>query len=835
MIVVSNPVSMIGRLSVGVKLTLTFLIVVFFTALVLSLIQVTLTRRHLEQVAQMQLEEDLGVLMRAVGFTRREFTEPAWSFQIAYLEFKDTLLRRRIFYGVWPDGSLILPSRVPAELLPSRWALMEVARRGRGVMRTKVRGKPCWLAFGRNGPDEPLVVLQMWEKDLAMPGVESLFRYLILGSLGVALVVAIFAAWIGRRELAGPLRRLAEEGERVARGDLTPPDPLEGRYDEVGRLSRVLRHMTLRVREMLEEVKASETRFRQLFTDNHDAIFIIGEHGGIEEVNPAAAKIFGYTDPEDMRRCLQPDTRALWADQSEREYYLQVLEEQGFVKDFPALLRRKDGTTFNALITATRRGHRGRFGLVRDVTQSLAAQRALLESEERYRRLIENTPDIIYRWNLREFKFDYISPAVSAITGYSPMEVLEEPELIWRSVHPEFQPRVREMWRSMVKEGEPQFLEHEYKFLNKRGETRWLRERSLLLKDPEDRPLAVEGVVTDVTERKKLEQELIKGQQMVEATLQGLPVAVMVVNREHRVVHWNRAMERLTGVPAQEMVGTSNHWQPFYPQPRPLLADLMVDLDWEGIKHYYGSMDLKPSPIVGGGLECEGFFEEVGGRDRYLYFLAAPILDEDGRVARVVESLVDLSDKRRLEEELRRLSVTDNLTGLFNQRFFYATLSREVETARRYGVPLSLLLLDLDHFKQYNDTYGHLEGDRVLAACAQAVKDHIRATDLACRYGGEEFVVLLPRTDLDEAAKVAERIRAGVASLEFRPTGPDGRPHPKRVTVSIGVAMYRNGHSTQELVRRADQAMYAAKRASRNRVAIYRQGRIEVIPTADPT
>ncbi len=192
---VSGPMNIIGRLSVGVKLTLTFLIVVFFTTMVLSLIQVTLTRRNLEEVARMQLEEDLKILKRAVGFTRQDFAEPAWSFEIAYLEFKDTILRRRTFYGVWPDGRLILPVPIPAEQLPSRWVLMEAARRGQGVMRAKVNGKPCWLAYGRNGPGEPLIVLQMWEKDLAAPGVESRG---------------------GRKEAPSPRSRLLSEGINTA-------------------------------------------------------------------------------------------------------------------------------------------------------------------------------------------------------------------------------------------------------------------------------------------------------------------------------------------------------------------------------------------------------------------------------------------------------------------------------------------------------------------------------------------------------------------------------------------------------------------------------------------
>jgi diguanylate cyclase (GGDEF)-like protein len=332
-----------------------------------------------------------------------------------------------------------------------------------------------------------------------------------------------------------------------------------------------------------------------------------------------------------------------------------------------------------------------------------------------------------------------------------------------------------------------------------------------------------------------MEEALRKGQQMVESTLQGLPAAVMVLDQDHKVVHWNKAMERLSGIAAEDVVGTNNQWKSFYNEPRPVLADLILDMDWNAIKRLYGDKGLKPSPVIGGGLECEDFYVNLNGSDRHLYFLAAPILDDDGRVVRAVETLVDFTDKRALEEELRRLSVTDVLSGLYNQRFFYATLAREVEAARRYAAPMALLLIDLDRFKDFNDTYGHLEGDRVLKRFASSLRVAVRATDLACRYGGEEFVVLLPHTDLDEALVVAERIRLGVEELEFYPVVPGQGQRKARITVSVGAAMYSSKGDMNELVRQADVAMYRAKEEGRNRVALYRgEGEVEVFERPMP-
>jgi len=151
-------------------------------------------------------------------------------------------------------------------------------------------------------------------------------------------------------------------------------------------------------------------------------------------------------------------------------------------------------------------------------------------------------------------------------------------------------------------------------------------------------------------------------------------------------------------------------------------------------------------------------------------------------------------------------AVSDGLTGLFNRRFFEEALLREVERARRYDVQSALLLVDLDGFKAVNDTRGHQEGDRVLQEVADVVRRHVRATDIACRFGGDEFAVILCDTPHDEALAVAERIRADVE-----------RAFEQAVTISAGLAMVpADGTSAGELVTDADRALYAAKRAGRN-------------------
>jgi diguanylate cyclase (GGDEF)-like protein len=173
-------------------------------------------------------------------------------------------------------------------------------------------------------------------------------------------------------------------------------------------------------------------------------------------------------------------------------------------------------------------------------------------------------------------------------------------------------------------------------------------------------------------------------------------------------------------------------------------------------------------------------------------------------------------ENARLFEETRQLAITDPLTGLANHRQFYNQLSREVRRAQRYDRPLSLLMLDLDHFKQFNDQYGHLAGDQALREVADVLRQNARSVDILARYGGEEFALILPETDLKRATFQAERVRTAVAAFAFLGASGGG---PGSLTVSIGVAALQGKmRKGQDLVHDADQALYRAKAAGRNRM-----------------
>jgi diguanylate cyclase len=173
----------------------------------------------------------------------------------------------------------------------------------------------------------------------------------------------------------------------------------------------------------------------------------------------------------------------------------------------------------------------------------------------------------------------------------------------------------------------------------------------------------------------------------------------------------------------------------------------------------------------------------------------------------------ELAFRDRIEKELRQQARTDVLTGIANRRYFLDRLDEEIKRVRRYGGELALAILDVDHFKKINDTYGHAAGDDALRVLTSTIEDSLRDTDLVGRLGGEEFGVMLPGTGLSGALEVAERIRTDVEAIDFHYMGVR-----IPITISVGVALVGEGETVDTLSAKADEMLYQAKKNGRNRV-----------------
>jgi diguanylate cyclase (GGDEF)-like protein len=216
-----------------------------------------------------------------------------------------------------------------------------------------------------------------------------------------------------------------------------------------------------------------------------------------------------------------------------------------------------------------------------------------------------------------------------------------------------------------------------------------------------------------------------------------------------------------------------------------------------------------------GAVETEGWRLTRSGSRLWANSVITALPDEAGAVRGFVVVSRDMTERKRLENDMRRLAAVDGLTGAYNRRHGELLLAAEFSRRARGGLPFAVLMLDVDHFKAINDRFGHAAGDVVLQALTQTCAHAMRPVDIVVRWGGEEFLVILPATDEAGAMSAAERLRATLAATQVANDG-DG---PISFTVSIGVALSR-GQDPADLLRRCDVAMYAAKAGGRDRVML---------------
>jgi diguanylate cyclase (GGDEF)-like protein/PAS domain S-box-containing protein len=206
------------------------------------------------------------------------------------------------------------------------------------------------------------------------------------------------------------------------------------------------------------------------------------------------------------------------------------------------------------------------------------------------------------------------------------------------------------------------------------------------------------------------------------------------------------------------------------------------------------------------------------GREISIEISAQTVYDETASTTYIEGILFDVTERKRIHAELKKLADTDGLTGLYNRRYFQKKLSCEISRSCTQNRPLSLIMLDVDHFKSVNDRFGHDVGDRVLQHIAETSRILLREHDIFCRIGGEEFAVILPNVELDKARQVAERMRAAMENNVL--LAGDGER--VRVTISLGVSQLNNESlNTSNLMKQADEALYSAKNNGRNRVCDY--------------
>ena len=309
------------------------------------------------------------------------------------------------------------------------------------------------------------------------------------------------------------------------------------------------------------------------------------------------------------------------------------------------------------------------------------------------------------------------------------------------------------------------------------------------------------AIVTDVTAAASREELIRINSSRLRAAFDGVrDYSICTVDPMGNVTSWNRSAERLDGYRADEIIGAS--------------ADILVAIS--GVASH-GFASYFSQARHAGFHEFETWRIRKDGKRYWASVAIAVLREQTDDEAIIGYSIVtrDITEQRRSHDELQHLVVTDSLTGALNRRGLFEAALREEERLRTSGGKMALLMLDVDRFKDVNDRYGHTVGDAVLKQIVLRAQIEIRSIDVIGRYGGEEFAILLPGSDITGATVVAERIRSRICESPFEtPSGPIP------VSVSIGIAQTSAGSSDiANLVKTADAALYVAKRAGRNQVS----------------
>ena len=298
----------------------------------------------------------------------------------------------------------------------------------------------------------------------------------------------------------------------------------------------------------------------------------------------------------------------------------------------------------------------------------------------------------------------------------------------------------------------------------------------------------VVNVVRDITLLKQFESSLKERERQLELIFDNTPAGVIQYDREGRIMRINHHFSLLLRAPREKLLEVN-----MLQLPNEKLVDAI-------------KMSLKGEKAI-----FEDYYQSiVSGHRVYVRATYAPLITEAGEVAGGIGIVEDYTEKKEMEEAIRLLSVTDKLTQLPNRLKLDEVLEKEVERAARTGISFAVVLLDIDQFKQINDKFGHQVGDRTLEDLSKILRSGIRVTDTIGRWGGEEFLLIAPHTDLSGGLLVAEKLREEIASVSFQTVD--------RMTCSFGVSVWQPGDTSSGIISRADEALYLAKRNGRNRV-----------------
>ena len=558
----------------------------------------------------------------------------------------------------------------------------------------------------------------------------------------------------------------------------------------------VIRNIT--AQKKAEEALSVELAWRRILLEqSRDGIVVLDQDGKVVEANLRFAEMLGRS-PEELLQLHVQD----WDVPTPRERLEEMIRDVDESGDhFETQHRRKDGTVYDVEIStnaAVFGEQKLVFCVCRDITERKRVQKALEQSESRLRFLTEHTADIIWTIDM-ELRTTYMSPSVERVLGFTAEEWMRlrfdefaTPESVSRE-YAELQIQL-ELEASGTADPN-RTLTLEIEMYHKNGSTVWMELAMRAIRDDAGKLVGMVGVSRDITERRKTISALRESEERFRSLFEQSMDAIYVAAPDGRILEANQAWMDLFGYTREDL--TTLKAVDVYAEPGARDASLQRIAEAGYVKD---AIRLKKKN--GAVFDCERS--------------VIALRDQSGALVAYQGVQRDVTEQRRARAELEHLARFDALTGILNRRLILEKVDEWIVHVRRYKGHLSVVMLDIDHFKLVNDRYGHQVGDRVLADTAHLLQRSLRQTDFAGRYGGEEFLLVLPQTDAAGAAVIAERARVILQGTAMH----DAEGGTYGVTASFGVAEWSAGNDVDALVGRADAAMYRAKEAGRNRVEV---------------
>lgn len=432
--------------------------------------------------------------------------------------------------------------------------------------------------------------------------------------------------------------------------------------------------------------------------------------------------------------------------------------------------------------------------------------KSFLDTHKAFNLLFENHPTPMWVYDSKSLRFLAVNASAVRCYGYSRTE--------FRKI------TVKDIWlpedfdcftEQMKRSAHPKHFASEFQHLTKAGEQIPVEVTANTL-DPES-PNAYLMMAQDISERKKIEEKLRQLSRAVEQS----PASIVITDLRGNIQYVNSRFTRVTGYSPEEVIGQN---------PRILKSGKTPPKAYEALWR-----------ALAEGNEWHGEFtnQKKNGELYHEFAMVSPITDPQGVTTHYLAVKEDITERMRVEKDLKRknlklqkqmekiqalqenlyeLAIKDSLTGLYNRHYMNESVEREIARAQRANYPLSFIMIDIDQFKSINDNFGHELGDILIKHLAKQLRGDVRKGDIACRYGGDECLIMLPNTSLDSAIQIAERWRINFQLANLVPAF--------KTTLSLGVATFPlHGSTSRELLAAADQALYEAKSQGRNRVATW--------------